>query len=313
MFAVVPTLICTLVFLWLVTPESDTYTGSYSAVNALPLGLRQIFGVATTARFVLVILALLFMFSRHRIWWLPLWVWIIAQFGSAITAQGSRTGLMATLAVCVVLYDRFVRRVTAWQAISLAVIGVVVFLVLGMVRAGAGVFVPGEFLSVFTNAIDLHSRQPLSVPLGVYLTEFFSIVPSQLWPIEKIDAATWYVTSFYPDHATAGGGLAFGVVAQGVIGLGIAEIAVRGLLMGWLSAVVFRWYRNRSANIWVTTVYLWLLVFSYQSIRATSLILFGPLLQRLLPLFLFLWAFGQFLQAIHEPNRRLEPSPSFGS
>src|SRR5260370_26063259 len=127
----------------------------------------------------------------------------------------------------------------------------------------------GEFESLFGNAWDIWRRKSVDglhdIPFQLYLSDFFAAVPSQLLPFEKMDYATWYLTSFYPEIRNAGGGLAFGVVPQAILGFGLPELAIRAAALGVLYAWLRRYSLTHANMLWPYLGYLWLTACSYQS------------------------------------------------
>lgn len=114
------------------------------------------------------------------------------------------------------------------------------------------------------------------IPWQVYFHEMLLITPQQILPFEKIDPVVWYVESTYPDYFN------YGVIAQSVIGFGLSELVLRGLITGVVFAAIHNlWMRNHE-KFWHTFFYIWLMIVVYQSFRNAS--------AYILPLIIYQWA-----------------------
>lgn len=232
--------------------EATSYEDSYAVVQQLPLVLRQflriISGVAEFAE--VVVLVFLFQHWRtHKIWIYLFLCYSLISFDSS----GGRSQLMFSLLTCLILWNYYVSGFRLRTLTLLFVIGLLVFIALGLLRgflidggsnAAFSVFAPrlGEFEALWGNAIELgrEKNQGLSIPANVVLTELFAFMPSNILPFEKISYSVWYMETFYPDAKDAGGGNMFGLHSQLVVGSGVVEGVFRGLvlglLIGWVSA-----------------------------------------------------------------------------
>jgi hypothetical protein len=72
------------------------------------------------------------------------------------------------------------------------------------------------------------------------------------------------------------------VVAQSIIGWDWVELVLRGAVLGLVCAAVHRWYA-RSTGLWATVFYLYLCVWAYYTVRATTFHVVSLILLRLLP------------------------------
>lgn len=276
------------------------YAEAYAQIAALPLAVRQVFRLHQGTQFVLTVALVIVAFSNfRRLWWiLPVWLANLAYL--TVRGGGARASLMVSLGASMVLYHRYVRPFTWRRAVLIGVTGVVLFLGLGVLRtyrqlssaAEAGVVTPtsvsgGEFEALFANAVDLEERMRLSRGAGVppqrYASELFAAVPSQLLPFEKVDLADWYAASFYPEARELGHGFAFGVIAQSLVGYGLLELLLRAALLGFVFARLHGYYRRNSGSFWVTVFYVWLIVWTYNSFRNTSLSFLSSTVQQFLP------------------------------
>jgi hypothetical protein len=106
------------------------------------------------------------------------------------------------------------------------------------------------------------------VPWQIYVSDLYLIIPSQLLPFEKWDPAEWYLDVI--GARGTGVGFMFGVMAQAVLGLDWAELVARGALLGHVSALLHRWYVRRARRFWPTLLYLFVGIWAYYTVRATS-------------------------------------------
>ncbi len=117
----------------------------------------------------------------------------------------------------------------------------------------------------------------------IYFGDLLALVPQQVLGVEKFSVATWYVTTYYPEFADAGGGLAFGAIAESLAGAGVIDLVWRAALVGFIFGVVHRHVTLRPVSTWRIAVYVWLVCFSYQAFRASTLALLPVVFFRILP------------------------------
>jgi hypothetical protein len=273
-----------------------SYMDEYRLIQTLPLGSRQVMKVAGGIRSVLTVLLLVWLFSRYSRtrWWIA--GLLAVQFTATLVLAGSRTELMVTFAACAILYHRFVSPIKVRAAIIGGTAGVTVFLALGVLRTLRNVeetgpfslgVSAGEFEGLFANAVDLEDRRQRNEfdPVGpsLALSDLVAPIPSQMLPFPKRNPSEWYLDTFYPDVAARGGGMAFGVVSQAIIGRGRAEMIIRGLLVGVLFALTTRFYRSRADRPWVVVFNVWMIVWAYQSFRATTFYVLAMFFQFFIP------------------------------
>ena len=124
--------------------------------------------------------------------------------------------------------------------------------------------------------------------------DLMRLVPQQLLPFEKIDPASWYVGNFYPIYAEGGGGLAFGMVSESVLGGGKYVALIRGLALGGLIALAIN-FLSRRPSIWRLIVYVWLFINIYQCFRDTTFSLLGRFAFQFAPGLLLVLLLSQLL------------------
>jgi hypothetical protein len=302
--------------------SSGSYLESYIVVQELPLVARQLYRLVTGIRVVASLFVLVWLFTNYerRKWLIAAWIGVIAA--ATVFGGGSRTPLMIVLAGSVILYHRFVRPISFYRAFAIGLTVILVFTGLGVWRQvelaesgepftlGVGT---GEFDAVFGTAVDLEQRRiqheySIRSP-ALYLSEIVAPVPSQMLPFRKIDLSEWYLRSFYPEYRERGGGFAFGVVAQGIVGWGWGEILVRGLIIGLLLGALTRWRLSQGHRPVAVVVYLWFTVLSYIAFRNTTLSVFATFLQQFLPAVVVLWIGDRLFRSL-APKRLHDALPS---
>ena len=287
------------------------YISSYTALRSAPLLVQQLFGVANQLSFGALVAAIVFSVAaapkRHvRIAAVLLVYLIYSALGG-----GSRSAAFLGFFAYLVAASVYVRGFSLGRIALLGFPALVLFMLAGYLRDAnpdatyLGLFQTGEFTALFINAVDLQERFDdgfaQEIRFAFYFVDLIRLIPSQLVGGTKLDPAQWYVETFYPDYHEAGGGLAFGVMAESVAGLGVPEAAARGAIVG----LVFAWAANRLIEGRPTPtqvfVYCWMVVLAYQSFRDTTLSLAVRALYQLVPLLLVI--------AVTRPRRRTRRRP----
>lgn len=276
--------------------RAATYSESYLVLFRLPLLLRQFVNVADGLRLVMELVLMVWLFSdfRRRRWVAAAWISFVAF--DTVTSGGERMRLVILMLGAMVLYHKMVRPVRVWKAVAGAVLLVVGFTALGVYRMYRDVRHPtqftstvsaGEFEVLFVNALDMqrrvHTGEVGQVPVELYASDAISVVPSQLLPFAKQNLSSWYVTRFYPELARSGGGLAFGIIPQALLGLGWVDLLLRGALLGAVFGALHRMAQRNTHRIWYVVGYLWLTLTAYQSLRASTFFQLSPVVQQLIP------------------------------
>jgi hypothetical protein len=297
----------------------ESYLDSYRVIQDLPLMLRQVIrvvtGISTIAQFVLLV-GILERWPEQR----ALLFVFVALILTSFDADGSRFAVATGLVSVILAWHVLVRKLPVWFWVWCLVGGLGLFLILGLRRdlgswsdvLSTGVpdfFSTGDFDSLWANAIELlqlRNAHGLDLPASVRFGELWAFIPSQFLPVEKLSLSDWYVETYYPYYQSLGGGWAFGAIAQAAVGGGIVEAALRGLGLGILAASLIKWSRRRASKWWVTPVYLYLLVFAFQSVRDTNLRLLADFVQLGIPGLLLIAGLGGLLSFA---RRRQLPVP----
>lgn len=279
--------------------QGESYIDSYAVRLNLPLVAQQILNELAQLGLVASLAAMVFIIAwrprLHRYAALVVLIFLL----DATFSGGSRTlGFLLAFGylVCVSIY---VRKIQPRHLVLLAAAGLMLFTVAGIIRSGIGFgafmlapFQGGEFFSVFINSIDLLRKSAegggIEVPWQLHWVDVLRFIPQQLLWFEKVDPSVWYVATYYPEFYDAGGGLAFGAIAESVVGLGNAGAFVKGVLLG----VAFAFVANRCSSGPMTPlkafVYVWFVVISYQAIRDTAFSVFPGFVFQVLPVIVFI-------------------------
>ena len=269
------------------------YAGAYLAIQQLPLPIRQALRLMSGIRLILGLGVLVWAFGSWQTRRYGVMAVLLLLFALTLTRAGERSTVAFATVACIALRHRYVKPIRVGQFFALGLVGLLGFTALGIYRTYRGLedrsafaVVPGsgEFEIVFANAVDLADRREqgslVPAPIGVQLADFVSAIPSQLLPFAKQDMADWFLSTYYPTVREEGGGLAFGVVAQSIIGFGVIELLIRGLVLGILLARFDRWAERRANQFWPMVVHLWVLLATYQTTRISTFYPLGAFIQQ---------------------------------
>jgi hypothetical protein len=281
--------------------EGTDYIGSYAALRGQSVLVQQLVGLLTAIEFTVTVLSIVAFVARAPKFHGVVALLIVAHIAWSIAGGGSRTLAFLSAFAFIVSRSIYDPRLRPATVAAYALFGVAAFLVAGLVRAGFDesetslslqLLQSGEFLSVFYNALDLLDRlgdAELSVlNVGLYAVDVLRLVPQQLIGELKIDPAVFYVSTFYPEFSEAGGGLAFGAIAESTIGFGWPEAAVRGGLLGWLYAAVSNRCFSGRLTVLRIFVYVWFVAMSYHAVRDTTFSILPRFVMQVLPLLVLL-------------------------
>jgi hypothetical protein len=266
--------------------QGQTYVEGFLKVQQLPTIARQIFSRVYSSEqtlHVLLITALAAHYRRTR--WL-LFAGLIVLVAMHLSRPGARGEFMLLAVATAQMYDFLVRPVPLKLVAVAAVAGFVLFAALGYLRQVGGakdvpltrmVLSASEFDAMYGTAYDLKyirgdSGRALQWP-ALYWSDLTALIPQQLLPIEKTAPSIWYVNTYYQDVADNGGAFAFGAIPEAVIGAGPMELVWRGAVLGIAFALMHRRLTSRPVSFIYMACYVFVTVWSYQSIRASTFFL----------------------------------------
>jgi oligosaccharide repeat unit polymerase len=266
-------------------------------------------------RYVLALTLLAAMFNRYEKFKPVIVAWLLLVAGIMLARLGSRTELVMMVLASAMMYHALVRPLSPRIIVLMGSAGLAGFLVIGAVRSGVAdlsglvTFNPfrygSEFESLFANAVHLNRVKDTAgeLPWTFYLADLTALIPQQLAPFTKIDRANWYVATFFPKYAAAGGGLAFGVVPEAIVTGGWMSALALGAALGICFARVHRFYVRHSNRFWVFVFYVWIATLSYLSFRNGTFALLVHVVYRFLPAVLLVHLLGQTVRRVRRAPR----------
>jgi hypothetical protein len=274
--------------------------GSATVTTDLPRSIQQAVGYAEGILLVSKLCLLVLLFRR---WASPrsrvlLILWLGFEVVTAATRLGSRRDTAMLVIAVVLLYDHLVKPLKTWQALAGG--GGLLFglLAFGFARdlggATASWTAANEFQTLFGNGCDMLARVQsgrFEIPRQLYFSELLMLIPSRwqsLLPFPVLDPSDWYLDVL--GVRGTGVGFMFGVVAQAIIGGDWLELVARGIALGLLFAGIHRWCSRRAHNLWVVVFYVYLCLWCYYTVRASTFYMAYFVLYRLLPAMLLFWA-----------------------
>ncbi len=146
-----------------------------------------------------------------------------------------------------------------------------------------------EFQSLLATAYDVLQLKKLGahLPWYLYINDFINILPpQQLVPFEKITASEWYLRKI--GMSGTGVGFMWGVISQSIIGLDWFELAFSGSILGYILALVHRWYVRHQSDFIATIVYIYLCLRIYYTFRDTTFSVLAYFVWEIVPFFILL-------------------------
>jgi hypothetical protein len=294
-------LLCYLTLLWAVSGFSfyasyDDLKSNAELYSSLPLIVQQlshnVAGIFEIFKLALLILLYASWKERRYRWFIALWV--VVEISVSVPVLGPKTPLLLFLVANVLLYHRFVQKLSLGKIAAMVVLLTCGALVLGFVRNYLGpadaqpdlpiLSTSNEFQALFATGYDIAQRYAagdLAVPWQIHIADFLRLVPQQLIPFEKIEPADWYLRLIGADGT--GVGFMFGAIAESVVSGGWVGLAIRGGAVGVLFAFAHNWHSRRKQDFYVTLAYLWLCLHAYYCFRASMFYILAWAMYRLVP------------------------------
>lgn len=252
-----------------------------------PYWLLQINNILSAMSFVFFLFLLVYVIQnwKRKFFKIFIFVIILSQVYLTFVEGHGRTSLFLHILAFVLCYHFFIRKISfRFASVSFTFL-FFVFILRGFLKIGLiqsfGQFSPfsatNEFTTLIGTAYDIYSRMNLGliedIPLQAYFNDLLLLVPSQLLPFQKLDLSQWYLVQI--NLHGRGVGSMFGVISQGVIGGGIPELIIRGLLLGYFFARLFRWFYGKShVSIWEVVFMIFVALKAYNTYRAGTGYLF---------------------------------------
>ena len=306
--------------------EPETYSESYLQYKGLPLLVQQMVnhlrGIGLTIR-MLLMAYMLFDYRKYKYYALA---WLAIEFlGIGLFGIGARTALFVLVLSFVITYDLAVRRLSIAKLALVSVTVLFLFIGLGIVRwmgssspdVQASILTSNnEFDGVFANAYDVRelaaAGDTKEIFPRLYFVDFTNLVPQQLLPFQKIDLEAWYVGTFYSDLDAIGGGYAFGVIPEAIVGLGRFDILWRGALLGWIFALLQKHLLTNRKSFWSYGFYLWTMVLSFHTIRTSTFALLPRAFFQFLTVFVTVKVASSLFGMRRRPRPGITPMRALG-
>jgi len=302
-------------------PES--YIESYLQYSTLPLIVQQLVNHFIQIDLTLQVVLMAYLTFNFRKYKYAIFACVALEFLMMFFyGIGARTGLFVLIASLVITHHFAVRRLTIRSAVIVGALVLLLFVSFGALRDDTRGYADSprdplaynnEFESVFSTSYDLLYGKGISasraIPRSFYVSDFLNLVPQQLLPFQKIDLTRWYVETYYPTYAMSGGGLAFGVVPEAIVGLGWFDVGWRGAIIGVLFALIHRNFVNGKKSFWKYCFYLWTVIFAYQCFRNTTFRLVPQFFYEFLTVVIVSKIMLKILPRRKKSRYRLESSP----
>ena len=289
----------------------DDYISGYTQLRSAPVIVQQFAGIGSQVQLALTIAAVSFAVAASPKRHIYVAMALFANMAFTVVAGGSRTNAFLAFLSYIIAASIYVPAFRVRRAALLAVPALILFLLAGLFRSTDSeynifsFFFSSEFTAVFVTPLDLHIRFPDGfsgqAPFNIYTVDLLRFIPSQLLPFEKTDPTAWYVSTFYEAYHALGGGLAFGIMAEIVLGQGYPEAVIRGALLGAIFALVANNLHTAKASPIKIAAYIWLIVIGYQCYRDTTFSIAARAFFHLSPVLIFI--------AILQASRKAIPAP----
>ncbi len=228
-----------------------------------------------------------------------LFIYLLFELFKVVTGISGRSWFALHLIAFGILYHKLISPFSTRQVFVYGFLFIVFFLIFGfmatgqtgLISLGVGFFTGNEeFTAVFATAYDIqmliNSGKVQEIPPQVIYFDLLNLIPSQLLPFEKIAQTDWYL--ILKGLQDDGIGLAFGVMAQGVIGFGKFELILRGILTGAFYGYLHKLINKRNLTVWMLVLYVFLLISGYQTYRAGTGYLLYFIVYQYLPCYLLI-------------------------
>jgi len=258
--------------------------------------------------FLLFKFALLFIVikqCKNNKWLAFLIAWIIAEILLTVVMKNTRTGLVLFILSTVLMYHRLIKPFTMRFLLISGVMFFLFFNFIGMYRAytdigtlkdklsasdGGLASGANEFQALFATTYDVFQRKNdgVDLPWYLYINDFITVLPpQQIMPFEKIRADEWYMQELGLD-SDIGYGFMWGVITQSIVGLDWYELALRGALLGFILAMIHRWYIKNQTSFLGTIIYMYLCLRVYYTFRDTTFSILAFFVWDVVPFYILL-------------------------
>lgn len=300
------------------------YSNTYLSVWQLPTFLRQIYNHSLSIKMTLQLILLVGLirnFDKNKY---IIFVWLLLELVTSSLALQSRTGLMFLFLSSAFAYHYFVKPIKLTTLFFISFSMLLLFTVLGQLRTGSDIFLKiglltllthNEFEAVFGTLFHFNNNS-ISSPinfdiswLSVWTADILNLIPSQLLPFDKIDLGHLYTEHYVPELLEMGGNFPGGTLLEAMLGLGLFDACLKGLVVGFIFAYIHRSCILGKNSFAKSVFYIWVTVLSYKAFsRGTFMLVPAFFYDFLLPV-VFIYSFSALVKgAVASSNRPTEPS-----
>ncbi len=307
-----------------VSYEMEDFSKNVAAIAGLPLLLLQV-SVKLWGILFLFKMALLYMVvsrCHQKRWLVILFFWIAFEIIQTFFIKGARTGMVMFLMAAALFYHRMINNLSIKFLTSSGILLFLFFILIGLYRAYIdfdlfqenlfktdGYFLSGsnEFQTLLGTAYDVLQRKDAGayLPWYLFINDFSAILPpQQIMPFEKVAASEWYLREI----GMSGTGLGFmwGVVSQSIVGFDWIELALRGGILGFILALIHRWYVKNQSGFLETLFYVYFCLKIYYTFRDTTFSLLAYVVWEVIPFYIILRATAAIFSLGRESRHRMD-------
>lgn len=280
--------------------------GDHIAVSEGSVFIQQLNGRLSGIHdiFYAAVLAYLVLFKNN--WRVIIYAAVAWGVLSSILWPGSRGEFMTLILLSTLFWHKF-HGIKLRFLVQIAIGGLAYFAFIGMYRSydtfsgmvsqldSFQIFASStnEFQSMLGTGFDVLKKleNGLLVPPVLYLNDFIPMLPPQQFlPFEKISGANWYLMEI--NYFGTGDGFMWSVISQSLIGFGFVELALRGMVLGWILALIHSWYQTRYTKFLPSVIYVNLCITTYLTFRDTTGAILWQIWWAVIPFAILIYIFG---------------------
>ena len=281
--------------------------GDEAAISEGPLWLQQINGKLAGIHHIFYssVLALLILNKNDLKFRYFIFLIIAWEMTSAFIQPGSRGELMSLILLSILYWHKF-HGVNFRLLMTTLSFGFLLFMFFGLYRSFANLgdmvsfmdsfpiiaSASNEFQAMLGTAFDVKQiERDVEVPPILFFNDFMPMLPpQQLLPFNKLSGADWYLIQINQDGKDIG--FMWSVISQSLIGFGLGELVLRGIILGWFLALIHSWYQRRFVKFLPTVIYVLLCLKTVWTFRDTTGAILWDIWWAVIPFGLFLYVLG---------------------
>lgn len=304
--------------------------GDEVRISTGPLWLAQINGKLSEMNFIVQAAVIGFLVLRKNDLLIRVFLFLLIAWNVVIAfvQPGSRGELMSLLLLTFLFWHKFHGAPWRFTLVFLPTT-FAAFMFIGLLRSFLDLndlalaldafetlaSATNEFQAMLGTSFDVKKMLEggVSVPAALAFNDIAPMLPpQQLWPFQKLSGADWYLIQIGLDGT--GAGFMWSVISQALVGFGLVELAIRGLVLGCFLAYLHRWYQRRYTKFIPTVIYTVLCLTSLWTFRDTTGAILWTIWWSLIPLWILFRLLGlrhEFVPSTEGPNHRDNSSSAF--